>query len=79
MRHSVKAGRKYQMNKVKIQRKVVAVLIKTSPSYFTIPLKSRLDFIKFFSQKSVYDLICEYNPHLINSKSNPKQHNLKKL
>lgn len=47
-----------------IKRELLAVLMK-SPSYFTIPLKKRLDFLKFFSQQSVYHRLCEYNGHLI--------------
>jgi hypothetical protein len=40
------------MDNVKIQRKLLAILME-SPLYFTIPLKRRLEFIKFFSQRFV--------------------------
>ena len=56
----------------KIKREILAVFME-SPFYFTIPLKTRLEFLKFFSQKSVYHRICEYNEHLINSKSDSKR------
>ena len=51
-----------------IKREILAVFME-SPFYFTIPLKRRLEFLKFFSQKSVYQCICEYNEHLIGKKS----------
>ena len=64
-----KKMRKY---KIKIQRKLLAVLME-SPFYFNIPPQRRLEFIEFFSQQSVYDLVCKYNQNLINSKSDSKQ------
>ncbi|MGA9755163.1 MAG: hypothetical protein WBV23_08455 [Desulfobaccales bacterium] len=41
------------MERHKIKREIVAVFME-SPFYFTIPVKKRLEFIKFFSQKPVY-------------------------
>ncbi len=38
------------MSRAKIERKILAVLME-SPFYFTIPLRKRLDFLKFFSQR----------------------------
>jgi hypothetical protein len=49
----------------KIKREIVSVFME-SPLYFTIPLKKRLDFIMFFSQKPVYDHILELNKPLFN-------------
>ncbi len=40
------------MERHKIKREIVAVFME-SPFYFTIPVKRRLEFIKFFSQKPV--------------------------
>jgi hypothetical protein len=51
----------------KIKREIVAVLME-SPLYFTIPLKKRLEFIMFFSQKPIYDHICELNEHQMRGK-----------
>lgn len=51
-----------------IKKELLAVLME-SPFYFTIPLRKRLEFIKFFSQQSIFHRICEYNSHLINLKS----------
>jgi hypothetical protein len=42
----------------KINRKIVAVAME-SPAYFTIPLQSRLQFIKFLSQQSVFNAIFD--------------------
>jgi hypothetical protein len=50
------------METPKIKREIVAVFIE-SPLYFTIPLKKRLEFIKFYSQQPIYDHICELNAH----------------
>jgi hypothetical protein len=44
---------------------VVAVFME-SPLYFSIPLKKRLEFIMFFSQKPIYNLIFELNKPLFN-------------
>ena len=56
----------------KIKREILAVFME-SPIYFTIPLKTRLEFLKFFSQKSVYHRLCEYNEHLIDNKSDSRR------
>ena len=56
------------MERPRIQRRLLALLME-SPFYFTIPLRRRLEFLKFFSQHSVYNRISEYNAHLINGKS----------
>ena len=48
------------MEKPKIKKEIVAVFME-SPLYFTIPLKKRLEFIMFFSQKPVYNQIIELN------------------
>ena len=53
------------MEASKIKREIVAVFME-SPLYFTIPLKNRLEFIMFFSQKSVYNHILELNKPLFN-------------
>ncbi len=47
------------MNNVKAKRKFLAVLME-SPFYFTIPLKKRLEFLKYFSQQFGYEIINEY-------------------
>jgi hypothetical protein len=47
------------METLKIKREVVAAFMK-SPLYFTIPLDKRLEFIKFFSQPTVYSS-CDLN------------------
>ena len=52
------------METSKIKREIVAVFME-SPLYFTIPLKKRLEFIIFFSQKPVYKNIGELNQHLL--------------
>ena len=44
----------------KIKRELVAVFME-SPLYFTIPIKKRLEFIRFFSQQPVYNQISELN------------------
>ena len=48
------------METSKIKREIVAVLME-SPLYFSIPLKKRLEFIMFFSQKLIYNQIVELN------------------
>ena len=53
------------METSKIKREIVAVFME-SPLYFSIPLKKRLEFIMFFSQKSVYNQIVELNKPLLN-------------
>jgi len=52
------------MEPSKIKREIVAVFME-SPLYFSIPLKKRLEFIIFFSQKPVYDHIIELNKSLL--------------
>jgi hypothetical protein len=52
-----------------IEREILGVLME-SPFYFTIPLRKRLEFLKFFSQRSVYHRICEYNELPVSEKSN---------
>jgi hypothetical protein len=42
----------------------VAVFME-SPLYFSIPLKKRLEFVIFFSQKPVYNHIIELSKSLI--------------
>ena len=49
------------MEMSKIKREIVAVFME-SPLYFTIPLKKRLEFIIFFSQKPLYKSISELKP-----------------
>ena len=56
------------MARVTIKKGLLALLMD-SPFYFTIPLRRRLEFLKFISQHSVYNRISEYNEHLINGKS----------
>ena len=53
------------METSKIKREIVAVLME-SPLYFNIPLKKRLEFIMFFSQKPIYNHIFELNKPLFN-------------
>jgi hypothetical protein len=48
------------MARARIKRDLLAILME-SPLYFTIPLKRRLEFIKFFSQQAVYELIWKNN------------------
>ena len=59
---------KLLMERPRIQRRLLA-LFMDSPFYFTIPLRRRLEFLKFFSQHSVYNRISEYNEPLRNGKS----------
>jgi hypothetical protein len=59
------------MSRTKIERKILAVLME-SPFYFTIPLQMRLDFLKFFSQRSVYNRIFEHNQQLLSTKAGRK-------
>jgi hypothetical protein len=61
---SFPAGRDGQMSQAKIERKILAVIME-SPFYFTIPLQRRLEFLKFFSQRSVCNRIFEHNPQLL--------------
>jgi hypothetical protein len=56
----IKARRNSQMEPSKIKREIVAVFME-SPLYFSIPLKKRLEFIMFFSQKPVYNHIVDLN------------------
>jgi hypothetical protein len=42
----------------KIKREIVT-LVMESPLYFTIPLRRRLQFIKFLSQQSVFTTILD--------------------
>lgn len=57
------------MARARIERDLVAILME-SPLYFDIPLKRRLEFIRFISQQAVYELIWEHNKHLKRWKSN---------
>jgi hypothetical protein len=50
------------MQTLRIKSEIVKVFME-SPLYFTIPLKKRLEFIVFFSQKPIYNHICELNEH----------------
>jgi hypothetical protein len=50
------------MQTLRIKSEIVKVFME-SPLYFTIPLKKRLEFIIFFSQKPIYNHICELNEH----------------
>jgi len=59
------------MSTAKIERKILAVLME-SPFYFTIPLPRRLEFLKFFSQQSVYKGIFEHNQQLLSPKDDTK-------
>jgi hypothetical protein len=56
------------MARARIEKDLVAILME-SPFYFTIPLKRRLEFIRFISQQTVYELIWEHNKHLKRWKS----------
>lgn len=56
------------MKKTNIQRRLLSELMKSN-YYFNIPLKKRLEFIKFFSIPHVFNLLCECNDNLINSKA----------
>ncbi len=51
-----------------IKKELVSVFME-SPLYFTIPLKRRLDFIKFFSQQPIFNHICELNEQQMLGKS----------
>ena len=55
------------MESAKIKREIVALFME-SPLYFSIPLKRRLEFVIFFSQKPVYNHICEFNEDRICNK-----------
>ena len=57
-----------KMAGAKIKREILAVLME-SPFYFTIPLQRRLEFLKFFSQRSVYNRIFEHNQPLLSPKA----------
>ena len=56
------------MARARFKKELLAVLME-SPLYFSIPLQKRLEFIKFFSQQSVYHQLCKYNNYLISLKS----------
>jgi hypothetical protein len=43
----------------KIKREIVAVFME-SPFYFTIPLQRRLEFVKFFSQKPIFNTMPDF-------------------
>ena len=58
---------KYLMKTYKIKREIVA-LVMESPLYFTIPLRKRLDFIRFLSQQSVFMQISNLNMRQMNAK-----------
>jgi hypothetical protein len=47
------------MENRKIKREIVAVFME-SPFYFTIPLQKRLEFVKFFSQKPVFNALPNF-------------------
>jgi hypothetical protein len=64
----LRAGGDGPMEKAKIRREIVAVFID-SPLYFTIPLKKRIEFIRFYSQQPIYSYICELNEHKMLGKS----------
>ena len=55
-----------------IKRELLAILME-SPCYFSIPLRKRLEFIKFFSQQSVFHHLCKYNSQMISVKSDQKR------
>jgi hypothetical protein len=55
------------MESIKNKRQIVAMVME-SPLYFTIPLHRRLQFIKFLSQQSVFNAICD---HPINQTARP--------
>jgi hypothetical protein len=52
------AGRRRPMKPPKIKREIVT-LVMESPLYFTIPLRRRLQFVKFLSQQSVFTSILD--------------------
>jgi hypothetical protein len=56
---------KYSMDDRKIKREIVASVME-SRLYFTIPLWERLQFIKFFSQQSVFNAISNPKIHQAN-------------
>jgi hypothetical protein len=60
------------MARARIERDLLAILME-SPLYFTIPLRRRLEFIRFFSQEAVYELIWKHNKHLKRWKSNRRR------
>jgi hypothetical protein len=62
------------METAKIKKEIVAVMME-SPLYFTIPLKNRLQFIRFFSQQTVYNHVCELNEIMLSRKRDLKHHN----
>jgi hypothetical protein len=59
------------METPKIKRELLSILME-SPFYFNIPLKNRLEFIIFFSQQSVYDLVCNHDQYLMSEKSDSR-------
>jgi hypothetical protein len=60
------------MKSHKIKREIVA-LVMESPLYFTIPLQKRLEFIKFFSQQTVFQNISNLGLRLMNERRDLKQ------
>ncbi len=56
------------MDGAKINKELLVVLME-SPDYFNIPLQRRLDFLKFFSQQNVYNLLCQHNQKLLDKNS----------
>jgi hypothetical protein len=60
------------MKSHKIKREIVA-LVMESPLYFTIPLQKRLEFIKFFSQQTVFQNISNLGLRLMNGRRDLKQ------
>ncbi len=56
------------MKRPKIERELLRVFMK-SPLYFTIPLPTRLKFMMFFSQQSVYHRFCASNKSLRSGKA----------
>ncbi len=57
-----------------IKREIVAVLME-SPFYFSIPLKKRLIFIKFFSQQPICTQLSKFNENLRCGERDLKNHN----
>jgi hypothetical protein len=47
------------MENRKIKKEIVAVFME-SPFYFTIPIQRRLQFVKFFSQKPVFNTLPNF-------------------
>ena len=57
-----------QMGGEKINKELLVVLME-SPDYFKIPLQNRLNFLKFFSQQNVYNLLRKNNQKLLDKNS----------